>query len=229
MKFFIDRVYRLPRIWSNQELEKHAHRFRGDIVNVSAWQDFDKVSKHYRDYFTNATTYTLTNYTTESHGHQGNPNELFLDLQAPLPPELQHKFDVVFNHTTLEHIFDAQTAFTNLCSMSRDVVIIVLPFLQQYHSDMGDYWRFTPLAVKQLFEKEGFTLLYQSFNSHPNASVYTFTIASRQSEKWQGQFDFTYSIVDPNGNNSRDPLIGSRAFPNMRHRFRTLIKRFLKV
>lgn len=228
MSLFTDRVFRLPRIWSNHELKKHAHLFSGDVVNVSAWKDYDKVSQHYRDYFINATSYTITNYTTDTHGYQGTDEEILLDLQAPLPQTLHQKFDVVFNHTTLEHIYDVKTAFHNLCAMSKDIVIVIVPFLQQYHSDFGDYWRFTPLVLKKMFEEEGFSLLYQSFNSHKNASVYLYTIASRTPQKWEDEFQFEYSVVDPLavGNN---PYVGARAISNLSYRLRTLIKRVVKI
>ena len=39
----------------------------------------------------------------------------------------------MFNHTTLEHIFEVNTAFDNMCAMSNDVVILVLPFAQVQH------------------------------------------------------------------------------------------------
>lgn len=228
MSLFIDRVFRLPRVWSNRELKKHAHLFSGDIVNVSAWKDFDKESQTYQSYFTNADSYTITNYATEKHGYQGAKGELFLDLESPLDTQLHQKFDVVFNHTTLEHIFEVNIAFENLCLLSKDIVIIVLPFLQQYHSNMGDYWRFTPLAIKRLFEKHEFTLIYQSFNSDSLASVYTYSIATRHPEKWRDQFPFKFSVVDPLST-SPQPFVGSRAFLNLRHRFRTAIKKVLKV
>lgn len=51
--------------------------------------------------------------------------------------------------------------------------------MQQYHSDYGDYWRLTPLAIKRLFEDNGMTVVYQSFNNNKAASVYTFTIATK--------------------------------------------------
>ena len=46
-------------------------------------------------------------------------------------------FDVAYNHTTLEHIYGVHKAFANICRMTKDVVIIVLPFLQQYHAEYG--------------------------------------------------------------------------------------------
>ena len=64
-----------------------------------------------------------------------------MDLAVPLPVELENQFDVVFNHTTLEHIFDIFTAFQNLCRLTKDILIIVVPFLQEQHENFGDYWR----------------------------------------------------------------------------------------
>ncbi|MHB8536360.1 MAG: hypothetical protein ACYDBW_13085 [Sulfuricaulis sp.] len=224
MKLFVDRIHRLPRIWSNRELEKFAHVFGGDIVNVSGWQDIDKEGRHYKDYFINAKSYTITNFKSEARGFQGYDNEIFLDLELDLPANLHRRFDLVFNHTTLEHIYSVHKAFSNLCDLSRDTVILILPFLQQYHSTYGDYWRFTPLAIKKMFEDKGFTLLYQSFNSHKRSSVYTFTIASRTPEKWRDRFEWSFSCVDTKGGGS-EPYIGCRAIPNWGNRLRRLFKR----
>jgi hypothetical protein len=223
MGLFIDRVHRLPRVWSNRELGKHAHLFEGRVVNVSAWKDADKEGRRYRDYFVNATSYTITNYKAEARGFQGLAEEIFLDLQQPLPESLRRAFDAVFNHTTLEHIYDIRSAFANVCEMSGDIVIIVLPFLQQYHSDYGDYWRLSPLAIKRLFEDNGLEVVYQSFNSHRMSSVYVYTIATRHPERWRDRFDWSFSSVDPHGRGP-EPFIGCRAIPNLSHRFRQLLR-----
>ncbi len=182
---FIDHKFRLPRIWSNKELKKFAYLFEGDIVNVSAWRDQDKEGNEYKNYFINKKSYTITNYKTEAFGFQGMEGEIFLDLENDLPADLVNRFDVVFNHTTLEHVFEIEKAFRNLCLMSKDIVILVVPFLQQMHTDYGDYWRMTPLAVKKMFEKNNMHLQYLSFNSHRNASVYIFAIALKNKERWQ--------------------------------------------
>lgn len=224
MSIFIDRIHRLPRVWSNRELEKYAHLFKGNVVNVSGWKDVDKEGRHYRDYFTGASSYTITNFKAEARGFQGYEGEIFLNLEDNLPDNLISSYDVVFNHTTLEHIFEVRKAFANLCNLSKDIVIIVLPFLQQYHSDYGDYWRFSPLAIKRLFEENGLSLIYQSFNSHNMSSVYTFTVASRYPEKWKDQFQWSYSCIDPKGR-GLEPYIGCHAIPNLGFRFRRLLSR----
>jgi len=226
---FIDRKYRLPRVWSNGELKKFAHRFDGDIVNVSGWQDGDKQGNCYRDYFTQAKTYTITNYKSEHRGFQGYENEIFLDLEKSLPENLIGKFDVVFNHTVLEHVFEVNTAFKNLCLMSKDIVIIVVPFLQEMHTNYGDYWRFTPLTIKKLFEVNNLSLLYLSFNSHKNASTYIFAIATKNESKWKDKIYQEFSYSDPKkSDDGFDNYIGCHAIDNRIYAWRTKIKNTFK-
>ena len=210
----MDRIFRLPRVWSNQELKKFASSFSGDVVNVSAWNDGDKEGACYRDYFTNAGSYTITNYRAEARGLQGFENELFLDLTKDLPEALINRFDVVFNHTVLEHIFEVEKAFENLCLLSRDVVILVVPFLQKMHADYGDYWRFTPEAVKKLFERNGSSVQYLSFNSHLNASVYIFCIGTKNPEKWRGVIPYRYAYEAPVKRSESENFIGCNAVVN---------------
>lgn len=190
--FFQDIKYVLkdqgPRVWSNQELRKFAHLFSGDIVNVSGWDDRDKEEGKYADYFKDKKSYTITNYKGKK-GISNLPNEIYLDLENYLPSNLEGKFDVVFNHTTLEHVFDIFGAFKNLCLLSRDVVILVVPFIEGVHElpgSFGDYWRPTYLALERLFQENGFTVLYGS--SRPILPFYHFFIASKKPEKWKGVF-----------------------------------------
>jgi len=194
MSLLVERKFRRPRIWSNKELKKFASLFQGSIINVSGWKDADKEDDCYKNYFTNASSYFISNYKSEARGFQGFSNEFFLDLTEDLKEKDLGKYDVVFNHTTLEHIYDIKKAFLNLCLMSRDIVILVVPFLQQMHADYGDYWRFTPSAIKKLFEENKMELLYLSFNNEKHTSVYIFAIASKNPEKWKDKISYKYNI-----------------------------------
>ncbi len=177
--------FRVPRIWSNRELEKFAALFKGKVVNISGWRDFDKNGKTYKEYFSSANEYWITNYKSEARGFQGDQeNEFFLDLTAPLGNNYP-AFDVVFNHTVLEHIFEVDVAFRNLCALSRDVVVLIVPFLQEQHGDYGDYWRFSPQAVDMLFTKNKMEVLYLNYNDSANSSIYVFAIASKFPENWK--------------------------------------------
>lgn len=211
----IDRVFRLPRIWSNRELAKIAHLFTGDIVNVSGWKDIDKEGRCYKEYFSNASSYTITNYKSEAKGYQGFEGEIFLDLEKDLPNNLVNKFDVAFNHTVLEHIFKVQKAIENICLMTKDIAIVVVPFLQTMHGEYGDYWRFTPLTMNKLFEENNMKMMYCSFNSHKNASVYLFCVASKNPDQWKHVFKEDISVTDPyESQNGFQNWVGCHAIQN---------------
>ena len=219
----MDKKFRVPRVWSNRELEKFAHLFSGKAVNVSGWQDIDKEGKKYRDYFSNISEYWITNYKSEARGFQGNQeNEIFLDLEEDLDESMHGKFDVVFNHTVLEHIFDVNKAFENICKLSNDIVIVVVPFLQEQHAEYGDYWRFTPLAVEKLFQKNSMDMIYINYNDASDDSIYIFAIGTKNKDKWENiNYDSENQI-----NNIKNFMLGTKAIQNSTF-FRLL--RFLKL
>jgi hypothetical protein len=187
---FVDPVHRVPRLWSNEELGRIGHLFDGDIVNVSAWRDEDKAGRRYREYFPQAHSYCLTNYKADMRGYQNQRDEIFLDLEGDLPSDLASRFDVVFNHTTLEHIYEFRRAFANLCAMSKDTLIVVVPWLQPYHGDYGDYWRFSPTAIARLMKENCMTPARITWNREAGASVYVFAVGVRSPEKWRSHFEF---------------------------------------
>ena len=98
------RRFRAARCWSNSVLRQIAPLFKGDVVNVSGWRDEDKEGGLYRDYFSAARSYRVTNFGG-FRGESANTT-LRLDLEKDLPQGLNGCADVVFNHTTLEHVID---------------------------------------------------------------------------------------------------------------------------
>jgi hypothetical protein len=198
-------VFRKPRLRTNLILKRFAHYFRGSIVNVSASSDSDKncslveyyfgnydAGTRYETYFTNASSYCLTNYPKdETEFFHDRGETIRLDLEADLADEFKQKFDVVFNHTVLEHIFDIFTAFKNLCLMSSDIVILIVPQSQQIHDyerGYADYWRFTPFSIDKLFASNDFTVLYRETTYGFSESQYLFYVASRKPENWKNKF-----------------------------------------
>lgn len=184
---FFDRKYRLPRIWSNKEIRKLAPFFKGDIINISAWEDRDKEGDMYKHYFTNCSSYIISNYSGH-RGFIGKDNEIFLDLTQPVPPGLVGRFDVCFNHTTLEHIFDVRKAFSTICTISRDIVFILVPFCQEQHElgEAKDFWRFTPTCMRYMFKENGLEIVYEAQSPYKNAGIYLVFVGSKFPEKWRG-------------------------------------------
>jgi hypothetical protein len=175
-----------PRIWSNAQLRLFASKFEGDVANVSGWQDADKQGLWYRQYFSNCRSYTVTNRPSGARAdHDGS---VALDLEQPVPPALQEAFDVVFCHTVLEHVFDHKRAIEALREMSRDVVIVVVPFLQDEHYEAGsyeDYWRYTPAGLRRSLEEAGLTVLYLSNNDNAYWPIYLFAFACKHPDRWR--------------------------------------------
>jgi|SRR5688572_1438784 len=193
MKFFnlvrverINRSAQSARYWSNRELRRFSPFAAGDVVNVSGWKDEDKEGAHYRDYFPRARTYSITNYSGDS-GYQGTHGEILLDLRKPLPPELNSRFDVVLSHTALEHIFEAHEAFANLAKLTRDVLIVVVPFCQVQHElpSFGDFWRFTPSSLRELYSRNGLQVIYESCNEDFAGANYLFFVGSRSPDAYR--------------------------------------------
>lgn len=196
----MDRKFRAARVWSNKELEKYACYFKGSVVNVSAWKDRDKEGGRYQDYFINAKSYSITNYgggMGKSDGELSLP-EYELDLTKPLPKEMVRKFDNVFNHTTLEHVYENRVAFRNLCEMANDAVIVIVPWVQEVHTCEGsydDYWRYSPYAMEKLYEENGFSMVVCNHNNNFDTAVYLFCIGIRN-EKLIEYSEFSKISVD---------------------------------
>jgi len=185
-QFFVDRKYHSARKWSNRILRVIAPVFSGEIANVSGWDDRDKEGGRYKDYFAGNVNYTLTNFSGYS-GFADRQGEIELDLTADLPKSLLGRFDVVYNHTTLEHIFEVREAFANLCAMTRDVAIVVVPFSQVQHESesYGDYWRFTPTCMRELFAENGLEVVFEAESPQKNAAVYLLFVGSRNPESYK--------------------------------------------
>jgi len=197
----MDRKFRLARLWSNDELRKIGGLFDGKVVNVSAGENVDKEGATYDAYFPQAAEFWITNHAPGLfRGYSGRSNELLLDLRQPIGTEFASSFDVVFNHTVLEHVFEIQTAFSNLCQMSRDIVIVVVPFAQAEHENAGyqDYWRFTPGCLRWLFESNGLDVVYEAESPHRDAAIYLFFVGSRHPDRWRDRMP-SYEKVENAG------------------------------
>lgn len=179
-----------PRNFSNAMLRRYASYFSGAVINVSGWRDEDGERGHYKNYFKNASDYTVSNVGGQGKGFgsasEAGYKEVELDLVRDIPAKFTGRYDVVFNHTTLEHIYEFKTAFSNLCKLSRDAVILVVPVMQQIHhtSDFGDYWRPTTMTIAKMFNENGFKPLVIKCNDQPFAPIYCFAVAVREPKKY---------------------------------------------
>jgi hypothetical protein len=179
------------RAWSNEAIRRAIEPLHGvgSVVNVSGFDDRDKQGKLYRDYFSSSADYYLTYYPADqSKGFSGASCTAAypLDLIAPLPGDLAGRFDLVFNHTVLEHVSNPFAAFENLAKMSRDLVLSVVPFCQKLHfmeGHFGDYFRFTPMGMRHLIALNGLVTLFEETTPSPAGEFYVVSLASKCPER----------------------------------------------
>ena len=184
---FLNKSLVQPRQFSNVILRHYAPAFTGDVINVSGWRDEDQAGFLYRSYFTAATSYVVSNSGEPVKGIGSHADEFEIDLSVPIAADLKNRYDVVFNHTTLEHVFEIKTAFKNLCEMSRDAIILVVPVLQQIHfsEGYGDYNRLTTMGIVKSFEENGFETIVLQTNEQEFAPIYCVAIAVRADSKYK--------------------------------------------
>lgn len=176
-----------PRQWSNREIQKLGTLFHGDIINVGAWRDEDKDGDLYVNYFPNACAYSIANYSGQD-GASGLPGEKFIDLSKPCDGSLG-TYDLVFSHTVLEHVYPPGVAFDHICALSRESILAVVPFIQCFHGrdgSYGDYARYSPLFLKEMFNERGFDIVYMNWNNEfPVMDVYIIVFATRNPSKYK--------------------------------------------
>jgi hypothetical protein len=168
----------------------------GDVVHVSAWRDEDKSGRRYREYFPLARSYTTTN--VGGHRGEGGDDDVHLDLAGPLEEHLEGAFDLVFNHTTLEHIHDVRAAIDNLFAMSRSELLLVVPFMQVEHWEspsFGDYWRFTEHGLMQACLDHGFEVLSLTSNHNPVWPIY-YCLHARRADADRSEVTDVWSLTD---------------------------------
>jgi hypothetical protein len=187
-----------PRRWSNREVQRVAAEVTGDVVHVSAWLDEDKEGRRYRDYFQRARSYTTTNVGGQRG--EGGEDDVHLDLSQPLPGHLEGAFDLVFNHTTLEHIPAVQVALDNLFAMTRSDLLLVVPFMQVEHWEcpsFGDYWRLTQHGLVQACLDHGFEVASLTSNHNPVWPIYYCLHARRLADPAPGRDVWSVTGAEP--------------------------------
>ncbi len=83
------------------------------------------------------------------------------------------RYDVVFCEQVLEHVPDPDAAVRNLQRLARPGghIVVSTPFLLRIHGAPHDYWRFTPLGLRTLLERQGLDV--QMVESWGNRSAVT--------------------------------------------------------
>jgi len=87
--------------------------------------------------------------------------------------------------------------------MSRDLVVVVVPWMQELHYGDGyeDYWRVSPFALRRMFSENDMELVHLVANNGKKESVYILAIGSKQPEKWKDKLKIDTNIFKNLGGN----------------------------
>lgn len=109
-------------------------------------------------------TFTIDGFVTHN-------TDLVCDIHSiPLPDGL---FDCVFSTGTLEHVEDPHKAIAEMHRLlkNKGIVHIEVPFIQGYHADPHDYWRWTLEGLRLFCLKAHFSELESGIHIGPTSSL----------------------------------------------------------
>jgi hypothetical protein len=86
--------------------------------------------------------------------------ERIVDLNVPLPPDLEARFDLVIDTGTCEHCFNVAQAFSNSCAALAvgGYLIHAAPLTRVNHG----FWNFSPTVYPDFLHDNGFKIHYMS-------------------------------------------------------------------
>jgi hypothetical protein len=195
------------RSWSNDRLRfiaKSLPNFK-NALNISGNFDSDKQGEVYQNYF-KAEKYIISSYVGDKT--YSNPSKLFeLDLDddiSKVASEHSKNYDLVFNHTVLEHVKNPFQAFANLENLlaPNGILISVVPFIYKFHysnGDFGDYWRFTPHTIDLLHKQSNLYVKLLEVGPSKGYEKYLISVATKGHEIPNFKFD-TSSFSEWNNN-----------------------------
>ena len=202
------------RSWSNSRLRFIAEslpRFE-NALNVSGNLDSDKEGHLYQYYF-KTEKYNISSYSNDK-SYSNPQNQIIIDLdedKSKIAKEHFQKYDLVFNHTVLEHVKNPFQAFSNLEYLlaPNGILISVVPFIYKFHysnEDFGDFWRYTPHTIDLLHKHSNLFINLLEVGPLKGHEKYLISVASRGSKLSNFEFDIN-SFSDWNHNLGDNTLL----------------------
>lgn len=151
---FIINEYYLIRNGLNKEIIKKAPEFKGKLI------DFGCGTKPYKDYFTNVSEYIGVDLKIDGWEHRQKTVDFFYDGKTI--PFGDNHFDGMLCTEVLEHVFNIDELLSEFQRVLKPgaTALITTPFMWEEHEVPYDFARYTPFALRHLYEKHGFEVLY---------------------------------------------------------------------
>jgi len=135
-----------------KSIRVYAPHLKGNLL------DFGCGSKPYKEIFT-VETYVGVDFINEGHPHDNEQIDVFYDGKTiPFPDNF---FDSILSSEVFEHIFNLSEILVELNRLLKPggKILITCPFVWKEHELPHDYARYTLFALRDLLEKNNFTVL----------------------------------------------------------------------
>jgi SAM-dependent methyltransferase len=136
-----------------EAVRDHAHELYGVLL------DFGCGTKPYRGQFLHVKEYVGLDYQNPGHDHRNENIDVFYD-GTKIPFE-ENYFDSVLSSEVFEHVFELDATLKEIARVMKSggKILITCPFVWNLHEEPHDFARYTPHALRYLFEKNGFEIL----------------------------------------------------------------------
>lgn len=117
--------------------------------------DFGCGSKPYKSLFSRCKSYTGVDFENTGHEHSNELIDVFYDgRQLPFEDD---SFDVILCTEVLEHLFTPSVLLGELARVLKPggKLFLTCPFTWELHEVPFDYARYTPFAIRHLFQEAG--------------------------------------------------------------------------
>lgn len=133
------------RAASNAILREWCASLTGHVLSIGSSSDQDGAGTRYRDYFTQAAS-----YTTSAPEPDGRCDRVLDVRHMPAVPDAS--VGVVFCSGVLEHVDDIVAAVRECWRVlvAGGIFLVGLPFQQPIHRAPQDFWRFTEYGIRYL-------------------------------------------------------------------------------
>jgi SAM-dependent methyltransferase len=135
---------------NDQFLNKYSHLYKGTMYDLGCG------ARTYEPYFLQyVPTYIGVDWGASVHDLKA---EIVADLNKPLPIN-NNSADTIVCLSVLEHLCEPQTLVNEAYRILKPggAIILQVPWQWWIHEAPYDFFRYTPYALKYMFEKAGFT------------------------------------------------------------------------
>ncbi len=169
--------------WSNWRKNNYIY-FNANFPRGKDVVDLGAGEVPFWDLFSQSKTYIGVDWKQTAHV------SVLADLSKPIPLQ-SASCDVVVLSNTLEHVLDPRGLLSEGFRLIRQggLLIGTVPFIRDVHQAPHDFYRYTPYALRDLLEKNGFInieitpigTIYDVFFQTQNSFFNYFLTASNQS------------------------------------------------